>query len=205
MGIPSKSAYPPGLARVALREGAWCCDRSTRLVGLRTHPLVFSGELFAQAPVDQFPGMAVESVTDSSRYFVIRIEDGNGMHRSGCPSSSVLRLGEWLIMCVGPQGDGHLLELASWTEVMLLTSMWLCRTISSECLCETWLASLPFFLWTRQLPCQGTQATVCGVCVLAERQSLQAGHLLSTLLSASQTSYPLPKARLCHANQLPHL
>ncbi|XP_068097672.1 adaptin ear-binding coat-associated protein 2 isoform X1 [Hyperolius riggenbachi] len=37
-----------------------------------------SGELFAQAPVEQFPGMAVESVADSSRYFVICIEDGNG-------------------------------------------------------------------------------------------------------------------------------
>uniref|UniRef100_A0A8C5MFP1 NECAP endocytosis associated 2 n=1 Tax=Leptobrachium leishanense TaxID=445787 RepID=A0A8C5MFP1_9ANUR len=37
-----------------------------------------SGELFAQAPVDQFPGIAVESVTDSSRYFVICIEDGTG-------------------------------------------------------------------------------------------------------------------------------
>ncbi|XP_054250987.1 adaptin ear-binding coat-associated protein 2 [Indicator indicator] len=37
-----------------------------------------SGELYAQAPVEQFPGIAVESVTDSSRYFVIRIEDGNG-------------------------------------------------------------------------------------------------------------------------------
>ncbi|XP_033015209.1 adaptin ear-binding coat-associated protein 2 isoform X2 [Lacerta agilis] len=37
-----------------------------------------SGELFAQAPVDQFPSITVESVTDSSRYFVIRIEDGNG-------------------------------------------------------------------------------------------------------------------------------
>ncbi|XP_006023279.1 adaptin ear-binding coat-associated protein 2 [Alligator sinensis] len=37
-----------------------------------------TGELFAQAPVDQFPGIAVESVTDSSRYFVVRIEDGNG-------------------------------------------------------------------------------------------------------------------------------
>nr|XP_056721272.1 adaptin ear-binding coat-associated protein 2 [Euleptes europaea] len=37
-----------------------------------------SGELFAQAPVDQFPGLAVEGVTDSSRYFVLRIEDGNG-------------------------------------------------------------------------------------------------------------------------------
>ncbi|XP_058486951.1 adaptin ear-binding coat-associated protein 2 isoform X1 [Solea solea] len=39
-----------------------------------------SGELFAQAPVDQYPGCVVEAVTDSSRYFVIRIEDGNGRH-----------------------------------------------------------------------------------------------------------------------------
>uniref|UniRef100_A0A493T7N9 NECAP PHear domain-containing protein n=1 Tax=Anas platyrhynchos platyrhynchos TaxID=8840 RepID=A0A493T7N9_ANAPP len=38
-----------------------------------------SGELFAQAPVEQFPSIAVESVTDSSRYFVIRIEDENGV------------------------------------------------------------------------------------------------------------------------------
>ncbi|XP_056398359.1 adaptin ear-binding coat-associated protein 2 [Hyla sarda] len=37
-----------------------------------------SGELFAQATVEQFPGIAVESVVDSSRYFVICIEDGNG-------------------------------------------------------------------------------------------------------------------------------
>ncbi|XP_070615447.1 adaptin ear-binding coat-associated protein 2 isoform X2 [Erythrolamprus reginae] len=37
-----------------------------------------SGELFAQASMDQFPSIAVESVTDSSRYFVIRVEDGNG-------------------------------------------------------------------------------------------------------------------------------
>ncbi|KAF3816385.1 hypothetical protein GH733_014558 [Mirounga leonina] len=35
-----------------------------------------SGELFAQAPVEQYPGIAVETVTDSSRYFVIRIQDG---------------------------------------------------------------------------------------------------------------------------------
>ncbi|XP_076124220.1 adaptin ear-binding coat-associated protein 2 isoform X1 [Alosa pseudoharengus] len=40
-----------------------------------------SGELFAQAPVEQYPGIAVEAVTDSSRYFVVRIEDGNaGRH-----------------------------------------------------------------------------------------------------------------------------
>lgn len=36
------------------------------------------GELFAQAPVEQYPGIAVETVTDSSRYFVIRIQDGTG-------------------------------------------------------------------------------------------------------------------------------
>ncbi|NP_001085494.1 NECAP endocytosis associated 1 S homeolog [Xenopus laevis] len=41
-----------------------------------------SGELFAQAPVDQFPGIAVETVTDSSRYFVLRIQDGNEKGRS---------------------------------------------------------------------------------------------------------------------------
>ncbi|XP_066546894.1 adaptin ear-binding coat-associated protein 2 isoform X2 [Amia ocellicauda] len=39
-----------------------------------------SGELFAQAPVEQYPGIAIEGVTDSSRYFVVRIEDGNGRH-----------------------------------------------------------------------------------------------------------------------------
>ncbi|XP_041078425.1 adaptin ear-binding coat-associated protein 1-like isoform X1 [Polyodon spathula] len=37
-----------------------------------------SGELFAQAPVSEFPGINVETVSDSSRYFVIRIQDGNG-------------------------------------------------------------------------------------------------------------------------------
>ncbi|XP_046875539.1 adaptin ear-binding coat-associated protein 1 [Hypomesus transpacificus] len=37
-----------------------------------------SGELFAQAPVQEFPGIAVESVSDSSRYFVLRIQDDNG-------------------------------------------------------------------------------------------------------------------------------
>ncbi|XP_024126938.1 adaptin ear-binding coat-associated protein 2 [Oryzias melastigma] len=39
-----------------------------------------TGELFAQAPVEEYPGIVVEAVTDSSRYFVIRIEDGNGRH-----------------------------------------------------------------------------------------------------------------------------
>lgn len=38
-----------------------------------------TGELFAQCPVDSHPGLAVESVTDSSRYFVIRIKDESGL------------------------------------------------------------------------------------------------------------------------------
>lgn len=37
-----------------------------------------SGELFAACPVEQFPGMSVEPVTDSSRYFVICIKDDTG-------------------------------------------------------------------------------------------------------------------------------
>ncbi|CAL9705598.1 unnamed protein product [Knipowitschia caucasica] len=37
-----------------------------------------SGELFAQAPIDEFPGIAVETVSDSSRYFVLRIQDESG-------------------------------------------------------------------------------------------------------------------------------
>lgn len=53
-------------------------QRRCALLLTRSRVSVYSGELFAQAPVEQFPGIAVESVTDSSRYFVIRIEDGNG-------------------------------------------------------------------------------------------------------------------------------
>lgn len=36
-----------------------------------------SGNLFAKAPIDAYPGVAIESVTDSSRYFVLRIMDDN--------------------------------------------------------------------------------------------------------------------------------
>lgn len=55
-------------------------------VGHSSHLLVSvgpSGELFAQAPIDQYPGIAVETVTDSSRYFVIRIQDGTGEYKRG--------------------------------------------------------------------------------------------------------------------------
>jgi hypothetical protein len=37
-----------------------------------------SGALFAQCPIDTYPGIAVEAVSDSSRYFVLRIQDDNG-------------------------------------------------------------------------------------------------------------------------------
>ncbi|XP_032680913.1 NECAP-like protein CG9132 [Odontomachus brunneus] len=37
-----------------------------------------TGELFAKCPIEQYPGIAVETVTDSSRYFVLRIQDDNG-------------------------------------------------------------------------------------------------------------------------------
>lgn len=37
-----------------------------------------TGELFAKSPIDKYPGLAVESVSDSSRYFVIRLQDDSG-------------------------------------------------------------------------------------------------------------------------------
>ncbi|XP_068629697.1 NECAP-like protein CG9132 [Battus philenor] len=37
-----------------------------------------SGDLFAKCPIDKYPGIALEAVTDSSRYFVVRIQDDNG-------------------------------------------------------------------------------------------------------------------------------
>lgn len=40
-----------------------------------------SGELFAKCPIDKYPGLALEAVTDSSRYFVVRIQDDNGMYK----------------------------------------------------------------------------------------------------------------------------
>ncbi|XP_020608276.1 adaptin ear-binding coat-associated protein 1-like [Orbicella faveolata] len=39
-----------------------------------------SGELFAKCPVDDYPGIAVEGVLDSSRYFVLKIVDETGRH-----------------------------------------------------------------------------------------------------------------------------
>lgn len=39
-----------------------------------------TGELFAKCPVDSYPGVAVEQVIDSSRYFVLRLQDEGGMY-----------------------------------------------------------------------------------------------------------------------------
>ena len=40
--------------------------------------LCAEGELFAMVPVEGYPGIAVEGVLDSSRYFVLRIQDESG-------------------------------------------------------------------------------------------------------------------------------
>ena len=53
-------------------------DKSISVNSYINHPSPPAGELFAQAPVQEFPGIAVESVSDSSRYFVLRIQDDNG-------------------------------------------------------------------------------------------------------------------------------
>ncbi|KAI8118864.1 NECAP-like protein [Lucilia cuprina] len=37
-----------------------------------------SGALFANCPIETYPGVAIEAVSDSSRYFVIRVQDDNG-------------------------------------------------------------------------------------------------------------------------------
>jgi len=39
-----------------------------------------SGQLFAKAPIDEYPGPTVEAVSDSSRYFVIKIQEDGGRH-----------------------------------------------------------------------------------------------------------------------------
>ncbi|XP_055312232.1 NECAP-like protein CG9132 isoform X1 [Sitodiplosis mosellana] len=37
-----------------------------------------TGALYANCPVETYPGVAIEAVSDSSRYFVIRVVDDNG-------------------------------------------------------------------------------------------------------------------------------
>lgn len=44
-----------------------------------------SGVLFANCPVETYPGIAIESVSDSSRYFVIRVLGDNGNYICNAP------------------------------------------------------------------------------------------------------------------------
>lgn len=53
-----------------------------------------SGESFAQCPVEAYPGIAVEAVMDSSRYFVLRIV-GDGGNRAVCRHLYVYKYIYW--------------------------------------------------------------------------------------------------------------
>ena len=57
-------------------DGTMYCSQQQKRISLLN-----LGELFAKCPVDAHPGIAVESVTDSSRYFVLRIKDDGGRCR----------------------------------------------------------------------------------------------------------------------------
>lgn len=48
-----------------------------------------TGALFANCPVETYPGVAIEAVSDSSRYFVIRVQDDNGMSKFSIRKKSV--------------------------------------------------------------------------------------------------------------------
>ena len=60
-------------------------DKITGMLFQYTTPLFliarntrYVGELFAICPVRAFPGADVEPVSDSSRYFVLKLEDTSG-------------------------------------------------------------------------------------------------------------------------------
>ena len=64
-----------------LDQPEWTCRM--RIVSQNNKVLIkledkISGNLFAKAPIDTYPGVAIEAVTDSSRYFVLRIMDDSG-------------------------------------------------------------------------------------------------------------------------------
>ncbi|XP_061676452.1 adaptin ear-binding coat-associated protein 1 [Syngnathoides biaculeatus] len=87
---PEVNVYriPPRASNRAIRAADWKLDApdwSGRMRVVARGKVAYvkledkmSGELFAQAPVDEYPGIAVETVSDSSRYFVLRIQDDNG-------------------------------------------------------------------------------------------------------------------------------
>lgn len=87
---PEVNVYriPPRASNRAIRAADWKLDapdwtgrmRVTargKVVYVKLEDKI-SGELFAQAPVDEYPGTAVETVSDSSRYFVLCIQDDSG-------------------------------------------------------------------------------------------------------------------------------
>lgn len=76
-----------------------------------------NGDIFAVCPVSD---TSVEPVNDSSRYFVLRIEDGSGAHEA------VNRIHEITLTI---QEDTLSLEWASLSEVKLLILQLLCRII----------------------------------------------------------------------------
>ncbi|XP_033168760.1 NECAP-like protein CG9132 [Drosophila mauritiana] len=79
---------PPRASNRGYRAGDWNLKEPTwtgrmRLVAKGTAVILkledkTSGALFANCPIDTYPGVAIEAVSDSSRYFVIRVQDDNG-------------------------------------------------------------------------------------------------------------------------------
>lgn len=81
---------PPRQSARAYRAADWKLDQPDwtgrlRIVLINNRCILkfedkTSGDLFAEAPIDQYPGPSVESVADSSRYFVVKIVDPTGRH-----------------------------------------------------------------------------------------------------------------------------
>lgn len=81
---------PPRATSRGYRAADWKLDQPDWIGRLRIVTLSgkcyikfedkLSGELFAQAPVNEYPGVEVEAVMDSSRYFVVKIVDPSGKH-----------------------------------------------------------------------------------------------------------------------------
>lgn len=78
---------PPRPSNRGYRAADWGLDKPSwtgrmRIVSLGNKLTIKledrSGELFAKAPIEGWPSVAVESVLDSSRYFVLRIADEGG-------------------------------------------------------------------------------------------------------------------------------
>lgn len=79
---------PPRPSNRGYRASDWKLDApdfTGRLKVVSRGPKLFikiedkvSGELFAQCPIEEYPGVAIEAVLDSSRYFVVRIQNDGG-------------------------------------------------------------------------------------------------------------------------------